>query len=286
MCKLFLGIRWYYYWMLWECFPSLRTAAAYTRLLCCSFGCISEVCTFFCWSCFAFVYNKLLDLRFLFPGIGLSLVSEYLCSDFDGLWLHACERERKRACGVVSVVSCSLWCFAFVGNFPSAPDWSPNCRTQNQGTRGKKKFWFRWSEEEKPNEIMGLRKGNLRTHFKRRSQFEPLASTLMDGPLLHNVPNHSELESLVMETTAGDVKLCILKLDGSCFGTQSSLSLSFPPYPLCNLGSKHAFGSIRYQNQISSRMSTYWCMWVCVLEQWYPRCKLSTTHWFLSCPWF
>ncbi|CAM6046388.1 unnamed protein product [Sphagnum compactum] len=64
---------------------------------------------------------------------------------------------------------------------------------------------------------MGLRKGNLRTHFKRRSQFEPLASTLMDGPLLHNVPNHSEMESLVVETAAGDVKLCILKLDGSCF---------------------------------------------------------------------
>lgn len=75
---------------------------------------------------------------------------------------------------------------------------------------------------------MGLRKGNLRTHFKRRSQFEPLACTLLDGPLLHNVPNHSEMESLVMETAAGDIKLCILKLDGSCFGTQSSLSLSLP----------------------------------------------------------
>jgi hypothetical protein len=43
------------------------------------------------------------------------------------------------------------------------------------------------------------------------------------------------MESLVRETAAGDVKLCILKLDGSCFGTQSSLSL--PSYPLYKLGS-------------------------------------------------
>jgi hypothetical protein len=41
------------------------------------------------------------------------------------------------------------------------------------------------------------------------------------------------MESLVMETAAGDVKLCILKLDGSCFGTQSSLSLFLSPHILC-----------------------------------------------------
>ncbi len=42
------------------------------------------------------MYNKVLDLRFLFPGVGLSLGSEYLFSNFDGLSLHACERERER----------------------------------------------------------------------------------------------------------------------------------------------------------------------------------------------
>ena len=80
--------------------------------------------------------------------------------------------------------------------------------------------------------MLGVRRGDLGTYF-RRSQFEPLVSTLLDDPVLADVPKNatvSDIDTLIGVELGSAMKLSILKLDGTHFG-------------MC-LSSLRAFGAI------------------------------------------
>jgi hypothetical protein len=72
--------------------------------------------------------------------------------------------------------------------------------------------------------MMGTRRGDTRTYF-RRGQFEPLMSTLMEDPVLSDVPKNATLRNIdtlrAMELGSA-MKLSILKLDGTSFGTKQT----------------------------------------------------------------
>lgn len=60
-------------------------------------------------------------------------------------------------------------------------------------------------------------RGDLGTYF-RRSQFEPLVSTLLDDPILADVPKNAtvaDIDTLIGVELGSAMKLSILKLDGS-----------------------------------------------------------------------
>jgi len=67
--------------------------------------------------------------------------------------------------------------------------------------------------------MLGIRRGDLGTYF-RRSQFEPLVSTLLDDPVLADVPKNatvSDIDTLIGVELGSAMKLSILKLDGTHF---------------------------------------------------------------------
>ena len=58
------------------------------------------------------------------------------------------------------------------------------------------------------------------TYF-RRSQFEPLVSTILDDPVLADVPKNAtvaDIDTLIGVELGSAMKLSILKLDGTQFG--------------------------------------------------------------------
>jgi hypothetical protein len=68
--------------------------------------------------------------------------------------------------------------------------------------------------------MLGIRRGDLGTYF-RRSQFEPLVSTILDDPVLADVPKNatvSDIDTLIGVELGSAMKLSILKLDGTQFG--------------------------------------------------------------------
>jgi len=67
--------------------------------------------------------------------------------------------------------------------------------------------------------MLGIRRGDLGTYF-RRSQFEPLVSTILDDPVLADVPKNatvSDIDTLIGVELGSAMKLSILKLDGTQF---------------------------------------------------------------------
>jgi U11/U12 small nuclear ribonucleoprotein SNRNP25 len=75
--------------------------------------------------------------------------------------------------------------------------------------------------------MLGVRRGDLGTYF-RRSQFEPLVSTLLDDPVLADVPKNatvSDIDTLFGVELGSAMKVSILKLDGTHFGTYPFHSL-------------------------------------------------------------
>lgn len=68
--------------------------------------------------------------------------------------------------------------------------------------------------------MLGIRRGDLGTYF-RRSQFEPLVSTILDDPVLADVPKNAtvaDIDTLIGVELGSAMKLSILKLDGTQFG--------------------------------------------------------------------
>lgn len=68
--------------------------------------------------------------------------------------------------------------------------------------------------------MLGIMRGDLGTYF-RRSQFEPLVSTLLDDPILADVPKNAtvaDIDTLIGVELGSAMKLSILKLDGSHLG--------------------------------------------------------------------
>lgn len=81
--------------------------------------------------------------------------------------------------------------------------------------------------------MLGIRRGDLGSYF-RKSQFEPLVSTLLDDPVLADVPKNAtvaDIDTLIGVELGSAMKLSILKLDGTQFG-KSRFSVS-PHCLLC-----------------------------------------------------
>lgn len=86
--------------------------------------------------------------------------------------------------------------------------------------------------------MLGVRRGDMGTYF-RRSQFEPLVSTLLDDPVLADVPKNAtvaDIDALIGVELGSAMKLTILKLDGTHFGMHA-IPLSLHVFDLISLES-------------------------------------------------